>query len=194
MTLNLISRRRFRGLFRLSVVTLTVGTLIFGSGLVTANAVTSEPVGDGSGVTIGEKRIYSPPASEGAAQPRAAWVCTALQKVDLPHISFTSAVRAVQAHGAWNRGDCKSDAAVVTTQVDKQLGPLGFFFAVGVQGKGTLRSTNGIPSGANNRVTTRYVCNGTGQGRFRAWTDVDVIGIADAPNKTYSPETNIACG
>jgi len=193
MTLNLISRRRSRELFRLSAVALTVGAPIFGSGFAPANALTPEPAGDGSNVTVEEKRIYAPPATEGAAQSRAPWVCIALQKVDLPHISSTSSVRAVQAHGAWNRGDCKSDAAVVTTQVDKQ-GFLNNFFAVGVQGKGTLRSTDGMPSGANSRVTARYVCNGTAQGRFRAWTDVDVIGVPDLPNKTYSSETNIACG
>ncbi|WP_394938416.1 hypothetical protein [Psychromicrobium sp. YIM B11713] len=155
-------------------------------------SATAKPIGGDDTVTVGEKHIKTSSAESGGT-PEDAWICTALQKVDLPHISSTASVRAVQAHGAWNKGDCQSDAAVVTTQIDRQ-GFLNNFFAVGTQGKGTLQSTNGMPSGSNNRVTAQYVCQGTGQGRFRAWTDVDVIGIADLPNKVYSAETNIACG
>lgn len=183
------TRLTLKRLARSVLVGITAVGLLFSLAPSTA---TAKPVTDESNVTVGEKHIKAP-AAEAGAKPEDAWICTALQKVDLPHISSTASVRAVQAHGAWNKGDCKSDAAVVTTQIDRQ-GFLNNFFAVGTQGKGTLQSTDGMPSGAKNRVTAQYVCQGTGQGRFRAWTDVDVIGIADLPNKVYSSETNIACG
>lgn len=71
----------------------------------------------------------------------------------------------------------------MTTQVDKDKA-LGVYVAVGTQSVGTLPLMPNL--GSANRVTVRYVCDGTSPNWFRAWADVDVIGSADLSNKMYS--------
>lgn len=194
MTLKLRLQRYSHKLFRIPSVFIIVGGLICGIGPMPASAVPYEPTVNGSPtITVEKKPIYTSALTEHIQQTQTRRICTALQKVDLPHISSTTTVRAVQAHGAWNRGDCNADWAVVTTQIDQQ-GIFNFFFAVGTQGNGMLQSTVGMPTGAKNRVTAQYVCNGTDVKRYRAWTDVDIVGIADLSNKVYSAEVNLACG
>jgi len=151
-----------------------------------ARAATS---GSGDRVTVGPVEM-----DDSGIQPQAL-LCTALQKVDWPHISSSSSELATQAHGAWNQGNCKSDTANVSVQIDR-INWLGLYVGVGVRGKGVIKSSAGrsMPTGKNFRVTAHYTCKGTKQAKFRAWVDVDVIGIADAANKTYSGNPEIACG
>jgi hypothetical protein len=124
-------------------------------------------------------------------------ICVAVQRVDYPHISTSNPTgpRAVQAHGNWDKGNCNATLADVTTQIDRK-NPIGLFQAVGKQGKGRLApNPKGLTSGGAGRVTARYDCNGTAKAPFRAWTSIDMVGIADTPNKQYSPATeSMACG
>lgn len=131
--------------------------------------------------------------SDSAAETSRKIICRFNQRVDYPHISTStpSSPRAVQAHGNWGNVNCNYSSAVVTTQVDKR-NTLGFYVAVGIQGKRTLPPMKNL--GSANRTTARYVCNGTKSNWFRAWTSIDVIGIADAPNKVHSPGVQRQCG
>lgn len=117
----------------------------------------------------------------------AAALCSADQLVDYAHIS-KSPPRAVQAHGWWRNVNCKATLAKVTVQVQKK-NVLGLWVDVGQPGSSTVASGGG----AGNRATARYTCNGTGTHTFRAWVDVDIVGVADLPNKTYSGAQTLAC-
>lgn len=117
--------------------------------------------------------------------------CQFDQRVDSPHISNSDGPRAVQAHGNWGNKNCNYSAAIVKTQLDKE-NSLGFFIAVGRPGEGTLPPEKGM--GRGSKVTARYECQGTTENTFRAWTDVDILGIADLPNKVYSANADRACG
>lgn len=120
-------------------------------------------------------------------------VCTFVQRVDYVHISTTSIKRAAQSHGNWGNVNCNYSLADVTTQVDKK-NIFGFHYAVGVQGTGRLGPSTHLGSGGGGRVTARYVCNGTAWNNFRSWTDIDIVGYADAPNRVYSSPTDLKCG
>lgn len=161
-----------------------------------ATTVNDSPAGpDASDITVGE--VYGSPedsASESEVSTRA--ICVALNLVDYPHISTSrpGTPLAVQAHGGWNKGGCNATLADVTTQIDRK-NPIGLFQAVGAQGKGRLPSQADESLPSSNRVTARYECNGTAGAPFRAWTNIDMVGLADTQTPTYSPATNdIACG
>lgn len=137
------------------------------------------------------------PDGEVAQNGRAARaaICVAVNRVDYPHISKTSSYLAVQAHGNWDKGTCKATLADVTTQLDRK-NPIGLFQAVGTPGKNRLAPNNkGLTSGGAGRVTAHYRCNGTAAAPFRAWTKIDMVGIADTQNATITPATSpIKCG
>ncbi len=64
------------------------------------------------------------------------------------------------------------------------------WFNVVAEGKKTVYSGGG----SANRAQSRYLCNGYARKEFRAWVDVDVVGVVDAPNRTYSSAFTLACG
>ena len=117
----------------------------------------------------------------------AAGLCSLEQAGDYAHISST-APRAASAYGLWYNVDCKASHAVVTVQLQKK-GFLGTWFDVGTEGVATVRPGGG----AGNRATSRYACSGSSEHSFRSWVDVDVVGVADLPNKLYTPERTLAC-
>lgn len=128
--------------------------------------------------------------SDSTASPMAL-ICQFDQRVDWAHISSTSTQRAVQSHGNWGNKNCNYTLARVKTQIDKR-NFLGAYYAVGTPGVGDLPPKSSLTS--TGRVTGRYVCNGTKTNSFRSWTDVDVYGILDAPNKVYSTPRDLDCG
>jgi len=138
-------------------------------------------------------------SNEGAPRSTAsttavAAICEFTQRVDYVHISSTSTRRAVQSHGNWDNENCNYALADVTTQIDKR-NVLGFYYAVGTQGKGRLApNPRGLTSGPPGRVTAHYDCNGTAANMWRSWTDIDIVGYNDAPNRVYSPPIERACG
>lgn len=153
-----------------------------------------EPNGDDS-QRISQNYSVKAETSDGEASTQE--ICVAIKRVDYPHISTStpSAPRAVQAHGNWDRGTCAANLADVTTQIDRK-NPIGLFQAVGTQGTARLApNPSGLTSGGAGRVTARYECNGSAGAPFRAWTSIDMVGIADFQDKLYSPATSdIACG
>ncbi|MCW3492430.1 hypothetical protein [Microbacterium sp. SSM24] len=150
-------------------------------------------------ITIGPVAPGETTAPNGKVTPNGkaatAAICVAVNRVDYPHISSTSSYLAVQAHGNWDKGTCKATLADVTTQIDRK-NPIGLFQAVGTQGKGRLApNPKGLTSGGAGRVTAHYRCNGKAAAPFRAWTKIDMVGIADTQNATTTPATSpIKCG
>lgn len=114
-------------------------------------------------------------------------VCNFTQEGDYAHISSTPP-QAVSAHGWWTNGDCPTTTAVVTTQVQKK-NVLGIWVDVGDRGVKTVKSGGG----STNRSASRYTCSSTAKHTFRSWVDVDLVGVADAPNKLYTPARDLAC-
>ena len=181
----------------LLVVALATSPVLSSS--TSAGAVNSHPL-DKSGVFESTKSIRiesiesAPKGVDSASSQKelaAAKICQFNQRVDWTHISSTSAQRAVQSHGNWGNVNCSYSLARVKTQIDKR-NFLGAYYAVGTPGVAELPPRNDLGSSA--RVTGRYVCNGTANNSFRSWTDVDVLGIIDAPNKVYSTARDLACG
>jgi hypothetical protein len=136
---------------------------------------------------VDEVHFFGTPQGEG---PRRLKVCEFVQRVDWAHISSTSVYRAVQSHGNWGNVNCDYKSAVVTTMVMKK-NATGVFVNVGDAGKKTLRPASSLTSSA--RVTAHYRCKATGDHVFKSWTDVDIVGIDDAPNKQYSPPRTLKC-
>ncbi|ROS22112.1 hypothetical protein EDF22_3618 [Rathayibacter sp. PhB127] len=119
-------------------------------------------------------------------------ICEFIQRVDYVHISTSSSKRAAQSHGNWANSTCDYALADVTTQIDKK-NLFWLHAAVGEQGKGRLGpNPKGLGRGA--RVTAHYDCNGTGSSNYRSWTDVDIVGYADTPNRVYSTPVDLDCG
>lgn len=116
-------------------------------------------------------------------------ICTAYGKVDYAHISSTSGNLAVQSHGGWINGNCSATHAAITVGVMKK-NVVGIFVDVGTLGKKTL------PSGAwgsGNWAVGHYNCSSSATHTFQSWVDVDMIGISDWINKTFSLPTNLGC-
>jgi hypothetical protein len=180
------------------------GAIALICGLSTPSAMAAEATDPGdTPAQVFEFNVTKPEVAEATtdksqsstdASSAAAAVCTFVQRVDYAHLSSSSSTRAVQSHGNWANVDCSYALADVTTQVDK-ANALGFHYAVGVKGEARLApNPNGLTSGGAGRVTAHYDCDGTAQKSFRSWTDIDIVGYADATNKQYSPATDIACG
>lgn len=116
-------------------------------------------------------------------------ICEFAQRVDSAHISHSGGPRAVQSHGSWGNKNCAYPFATVTTGVMKR-NVVGIYVDVGRLGQAVLPPGDG---GRGNRVTARYECNGTGRHWFQSWTDVDVHGITDLPNKVFSTPEPLGC-
>ncbi len=95
----------------------------------------------------------------------------------------------MSAHGWWENVDCKAAKAVVTIQLQRK-NRAGLWFDIGTEGKKTVYSGGG----SAHRANSRYVCVNTTSGQFRAWVDVDVVDVVDAPNSTYSSAFTLSCG
>lgn len=154
--------------------------------LSTASTETSN-----GGDTVQEYYFTATPEASTKGEMSTQAVCTFVQRVDYAHISTKSANRAVQSHGNWGNVNCSYTLATVTNMVQKK-NTLGIWVNVGAEGKNeALRPASTLTSSA--RVTSHYDCSSSVDHRFRSWTDVDVHGIADAPNRQYSPEQILAC-
>lgn len=162
---------------------------------VGAPAASAQPTFKNTAAEIPEgdslvQEYYFTGSPERAAAPNARKVCTFVQRVDYAHISSTSSNRAVQSHENWGNVNCDYASAVVTTMVQKK-NVLGLWVDVGSAGQKTLPPSTHL--GSANRVTAHYDCSSSATHTFRSWTDVDVIGIADLPNKQYSPGRELGC-
>lgn len=116
-------------------------------------------------------------------------ICQAYGKVDYAHVSTSSGNLAVQSHGGWINGNCSATHAAVTVGVMKK-NVVGIFVDVGTLGKKTL------PSGAwgsGNWAVAHYDCKSNAKHTFQSWVDVDMIGISDWINKTFSLPTDLGC-
>lgn len=147
---------------------------------------------EGASATDTVQEFYftgTPESAKGEMSTQAS--CTFVQRVDYAHISSTSPTRAAQSHGNWGNVNCSYTSATVTNMVQKK-NTIGIFVNVGLQGKAVgLRPSSDLGSSA--RVTSHYDCLSTAERTFRSWTDVDVDGIADLPNRQYSPERQLKC-
>lgn len=147
----------------------------------------AHPHRDAPNGTFSEVQSVTAPAEPDSTTTTAV-LCKFLQHGDNPHLSST-APRTASVHGWWENIDCKASKAVVTIQLQRK-NSLGFWFDVGTEGRKTVCSGGG----SANRANSRYLCNGSARVQFRVWVDVDVVGVADASNRTYSSAFTLACG
>ncbi|TQL02935.1 hypothetical protein FBY24_2023 [Cellulomonas sp. SLBN-39] len=114
--------------------------------------------------------------------------CQFNNAIDSIHYSSTPPAT-LSVHGWWINVNCTKDIkAVVTTQLQKK-NSIGLWVDVGSRGVKTVYSGGG----SANRSTSRYACTSGSAHSFRAWVDVDVVGIPDLPDKYYHPEASFPC-
>lgn len=110
-------------------------------------------------------------------------------RVDYPHISTTSTNRAVQSHGGWINSNCRATHADVTVGVMKK-NVVGIFVDVGRLGKKRMASGDW---GSGQWAVAHYDCASAATHSFQSWVDVDMVGISDWINKTFSPPIDRPC-
>lgn len=126
----------------------------------------------------------TPETSSDAAA--AAALCFFTTNGDYVHVS-SSAFEA-SGHGWWVNGDCPTSTAVVTVQLQEYYSD-GTWRNKGTVGRSTVRSGGG----AGNRATGRAGCNTSAVVGWRSVVDVDLVGVADSPDKLITPARNIPC-
>lgn len=125
--------------------------------------------------------------TSGAVTPSAAEdVCFFETAGDYVHVS-SSAFEA-SGHGWWVNGDCETATAVVTVQLEEYYSD-GSWRKVGTVGKKTVRSGGG----SSDRSTGRAGCTGSATVSWRSVIDVDLVGLADDPDKLTTPVRDLSC-
>ncbi|XUL89127.1 hypothetical protein ACQ86D_22865 [Streptomyces galilaeus] len=105
---------------------------------------------------------------------------------DYVHFSSTPPATA-SAHGWWLDSDSRGAKAKVT--VDLQVKDGGHWHTVAT-GHKTVKQGGGSARRAN----ARFTCVGTKKTTWRSVVDVDIIGVADSPNKLETPAKTYRCG
>ncbi|MFD7664963.1 hypothetical protein [Streptomyces sp. NPDC059788] len=113
-------------------------------------------------------------------------VCTFKTRGDYVHVS-SSAFEA-SGHGWWVNGNCPTSTAVVTVELQEYYND-GRWRTKGTVGQATVRSGGG----AGNRATGRAGCDNNTLTGWRSVVDVDLVGVADTPEKLITPARNINC-
>jgi hypothetical protein len=49
-------------------------------------------------------------------------------------------------------------------------------------------------TGSSRRAHARFTCRGNASNKWRSAVDVDIIGVADTPEKAITPTQKLACG
>jgi hypothetical protein len=105
---------------------------------------------------------------------------------DYVHFSSTPPATA-SAHGWWLDSNSRGAKAKVT--VDLQVKEGGHWHTVAT-GHKTVKQGGGSARRAN----ARFTCVGTKKTTWRSVVDVDIIGVADSPNKLETPPKTYRCG
>jgi hypothetical protein len=112
---------------------------------------------------------------------------------DHVHISST-APRSASAHGWWtvdaNVGEPPTHA-IVTVQLQMKLQDENDATWIDAGEPGSERVKPG--GGSANRANARVQCKNSARTIWRSVIDVDIIGYADSPNQTITPERAIPC-
>jgi len=111
-------------------------------------------------------------------------VCVFTTGGDYVHISSTAFE--ASGHGWWINGDCKTSYAVVTVQLQEYYSD-GSWRSKGTVGQATVRSGGG----SGNRATGRAGCSNSSLTSWRSVVDVDLVGLADSPEKLTTSSQNI---
>ncbi|QFU92730.1 hypothetical protein [Amycolatopsis sp. YIM 10] len=119
-------------------------------------------------------------------------VCAFQQLADYPHVTRGDA----SVHGWWDwvkpvPADCvkaSGNKADVTVYLQTSLD--GKEWTTRSEGEKRVYAGGGSVARAN----ARYTCRNTAKTKWRAVVDVDVVGIADLPNKTEYPHRDLDCG
>lgn len=150
-----------------------------------ASAVDTAPT---NGNPAGPSEVVShEEASQLGATQQAALVCNFQQAGDYVHISSTPP-RSASAHGWWYNTDCKATRATVTIQL--QIRHWWGWGNAGSAGSAEVKQGGGSSS----RVTARATCANRDSNSWRSVVDVDLAGVADAPNTLTTPARTLACG
>ena len=113
-------------------------------------------------------------------------VCFFYTRGDYVHVSSTAFE--ASGHGWWVNVDCNATWAVVTVQLQEYYSD-GTWRNKGTVGSATVRSGGG----AGNRATGRAGCYNSSLTGWRSVIDVDLVGLADDPNKLTTAAQNIYC-
>lgn len=159
-------------------------------GIAVAAAVTASTiVGGGISAAAPETSIASSLTKHRVGyEPMTGLFCDFETKGDWVHISST-APKAASAHGWWNNIDCNADRAHVTVRLQFRR-TVGGWEDIGFVGSEDVLSGGG----SANRANARVMCANDDLTDWRSVVDVDVIGIADWPDKLYTPERELPCG
>lgn len=130
------------------------------------------------------------PGARAGTDASVAALCQFTNAVDSLHLSKTQTTwGTISVHGWWRNGNCPATKAVVTTQLQKKNN-LGLWFDIGSKGVKTVYSSDG---GSANRSNSRYDCVAYENNQYRAWVDVDVVGVDDLPGRIYTPAFTFNC-
>ncbi|MEV0845954.1 hypothetical protein AB0J21_08760 [Streptomyces sp. NPDC049954] len=105
---------------------------------------------------------------------------------DYVHVS-SRRPRTASAHGWWQDGNSRGAKAKVTVELEVKHGSSWRKVASG--------SRTVMPGGGSSRrANVRYTCAGTKKTTWRSRVDVDIIGVADSPDKLETPAKTLSCG
>lgn len=155
---------------------------------VSLDAVSDLSIEDGNGASFGY--VVLDESSE-LDSNRFIKKCTFFHRSDNPHISSTSSTIAVQSHCWWDNVDCSASTATVTIGLlrsERNLNP-DDFHDVGRRGKSRVVAGGG----KGNRATTHFDCNPGDVAWYKAWVDVDVDGVIDSSDITWSNTVKVSC-
>lgn len=118
-------------------------------------------------------------------------VCFFSAYADNPHISSTSSTVAIQAHGWWVNGNCPATAAIVKVGLMKSKNNSNpdDYWDVGAQGTAQVASGGG----KGKRATAHYDCPAGETAWYKAWVDVDLVGVIDDPTLKWSNTVRVTC-
>lgn len=112
--------------------------------------------------------------------------------MDNLHIS-SSLPTTLSVHAWWVNTNCSTTKAIVTVGIQKR-NAAGLWFNADRPTTNPGKKTVFSGGGSANRANARYECFSVGQlNTYRTWVDVDLVGIADTPGRSYSGTYSMWC-
>ncbi|MFJ8675716.1 MULTISPECIES: hypothetical protein [unclassified Streptomyces] len=153
---------------------------------ITSAALATALIG-GSAVPAMAAPAATPPAAPAAAPAAVPGPGTFITNGDRVHISSTPP-RTASAHAWWTHVSGPGTKAKVTIWLQMKSGTKWHSVAKNAK---NLKSGNG---GSARRVVARKKCTNHSKHQWRTKIDVDLIGVADSPEKAYTKPVTVKCG
>ncbi|WP_026249031.1 hypothetical protein [Streptomyces sp. LaPpAH-108] len=126
------------------------------------------------------------PGPAGSASARSGSVDGFLTGGDSVHYSSTPPPT-ISAHGWWLDRNSGGHKARVT--VELQVLDRGVHWRTVAKGSKVVKQGGG----SSRRANARKTCEGSARTKWRSRVDVDIIGVADSPNKLTTPAKTFRC-